>query len=301
MDVAIMIEAQDGLTWPRWQRIVSAVEELGFAGLYRSDHFTNADPPDKESLELWVSLTWAAANSKRIEFGPLVTPASFRHPVFTARIGKDVDDLSGGRLTLGVGAGWQVAEHDHFGFDLLDMDARFARFAESLEVIHGLLHSAEPLDFSGKYYTLRQALLLPRAQRPGGPPLLIGGNGPQRTLPLVARFADEWNGVYLTADRFAELSGKLDALLVANGRSPASLRRSLMVGLVYGRSDAELVDKLRGRPAQPLLERGVIVGTDSAVAEQLARLAGVGVQRVMLQWLDMDDLDGLEALAHAVL
>src|SRR5574341_2492695 len=101
LEIAIMIEGQNGLTWPRWQNIVRAVEDLGFAGLYRSDHFTNANPPDKESLELWVSLVWLAANTSRIEFGPLVTPFSFRHPALTARMAAAVDDLSSGRLTLG--------------------------------------------------------------------------------------------------------------------------------------------------------------------------------------------------------
>src|SRR5512146_2018438 len=110
MEIAIMIEGQNGLNWSRWQRIAAAVEDLGFAGLYRSDHFTNPSPPDIDSLELWVSLTWLASHTRRIEFGPLVSPFSFRHPVFTARMGSMVDDLSQGRLTLGVGAGWQERE-----------------------------------------------------------------------------------------------------------------------------------------------------------------------------------------------
>ena len=135
MQFALMIEGQNGLTWPRWQAIALAAEELGFAGLYRSDHFTNANPPDKESLELWTSLTWLASHTQRIEFGPMVSPVSFRHPVFTARMAKDVDDLSGGRLTLGVGAGWQEREHAKFHFDLLDLPARFDRFEEGLEII----------------------------------------------------------------------------------------------------------------------------------------------------------------------
>lgn len=115
LEIAIMIEGQNGLNWPRWQRIVRLVEDLGFAGLYRSDHYTNASPPDLDSLELWVSLTWLAAHTKRIEFGPLVTPVSFRHPTMTARMAAAVDDLSGGRLTLGVGAGWQEREHTNYG------------------------------------------------------------------------------------------------------------------------------------------------------------------------------------------
>ena len=301
MDIAIMIEGQDGLTWPRWQRIARAVEDLGFAGLYRSDHFTNAQAPDKDSLELWLSLAWLASHTTRIEFGPLVAPVSFRHPAFTARIASQLDDLSGGRLTLGVGAGWQEREHTAFGFDLLPLAARMDRFEEGLEVMSRLLRSEEPASFQGRYYTLHEAVLLPRPQRPGGPPLLIGGNGPQRTLPLVARYADEWNAVYIPPARFAELSSRLDSLLDGQGRPAGAVRRSLMTGLFFGRDEAELNAKLQGRDPASLRERGVLVGTPGAVVDQLGELAQAGVERVMLQWLALDDLDGLEALAGAVL
>ncbi|NDJ55365.1 MAG: LLM class flavin-dependent oxidoreductase, partial [Chloroflexi bacterium] len=114
IDVALMLEGQNGLTWPIWQRFVRAAEDLGFAGLYRSDHYTNAGPPDKDSLELITSLTWLAANTDRIDFGPLVSPFSFRHPTMLARYARDIDDLSGGRLWFGVGAGWQEREHSHY-------------------------------------------------------------------------------------------------------------------------------------------------------------------------------------------
>ena len=210
LEIAIMLEGQNGLNWPRWQKLAAAVEDLGFAGLYRSDHFTNADGPDLDSLELWVSLTWLASHTRRIEFGPLVTPFSFRHPAFTARMACAVDDLSGGRLTVGVGAGWQEREHRHFGFDLLDVRRRFACFEEGLQVITRLLKSDTPVDFNGTYYQLNEAILLPRPRRPGGPPLLIGGNGVERTLPLVARFAKEWNAVFLPAAKFAASNRRLD-------------------------------------------------------------------------------------------
>lgn len=301
MDIAIMIEGQDGLTWPRWQRIAQAVEELGFAGLYRSDHFTNAQAPDKDSLELWLSLAWLASHTERIEFGPLVTPVSFRHPVFTARIGAQLDDLAGGRLILGVGAGWQEREHNAFGFDLLPLAERMARFEEGLEVISRLLRSGEPVSFQGRYYTLHEAALRPRQQRADGPPILIGGNGPQRTLPLAARYADEWNAVYIPPARFAALSARLDNLLTEQGRAASAVRRSLMTGLVFGRDETELRERLQARDAQALRERGVIVGAPGAVVEQLGELAQAGVQRVMLQWLDLDDVAGLEALAAAIL
>jgi F420-dependent oxidoreductase-like protein len=300
MDIAIMIEGQDGLTWPRWQRIGRAVEELGFAGLYRSDHFTNAGPPDKDSLELWLSLAWLASHTARIEFGPLVTPVSFRHPAFTARIASQLDDLSGGRLTLGVGAGWQEREHTAFGFDLLPLSTRMDRFEEGLEVMSRLLRSDEPASFQGRYYTLHEAVLLPRPQRPGGPPILIGGNGPQRTLPLVARYADEWNAVYIPPARFAELSARLDSLLAEQNRPASGVRRSLMTGLFFGSDEAALRAKLEDRDPAALRERGALVGTPGAVIDQLGELAQAGVQRVMLQWLALDDLDGLAALAAAV-
>jgi F420-dependent oxidoreductase-like protein len=301
MDIAIMIEGQNGLNWSRWQRIARAVEDLGFAGLYRSDHFTNANPPDLDSLELWTSLTWLATHTRCLEFGPLVSPASFRDPRVTARIARDVDDLSSGRLTLGLGAGWQEREHTHFGYDLLDVPKRFARFQEALEVITRLLCNDEPVSFTGQYYQLHEAILLPRPQRPGGPPILIGGDGLRRTLPLVARYADEWNAVFITAARFIELNAQLDQLLRTQGREPRDVRRSLMTGLVFGLDEDEVQRRLRGWNASELTERGLIVGTPAEVKRQVGRLAEVGLQRVMLQWLNLDDLVGLEALAKAVL
>lgn len=305
LDLAIMIEGQNGLTWERWQRIAAAVEDLGFAGLYRSDHYTNAGPPDKESLELWVSLTWLASHTSRIEFGPLVSPVSFRHPTMTARMAAAVDDLSGGRLHLGLGAGWQEREHTNYGWDLLDMDGRFRRFEEGLQVIKSLLESDTPVTFNGSYYRVKDGILLPRPQRPGGPPVLIGGSGIKRTLPLAAKYASLWNAVFLPPDQFAERSAILDDLLAENGRQPADVHRSMMTGLYFGRDDAAVEAKLRAHPNRPtradLRKRGVLVGTASAIVDQLGELAEASVQRVMLQWLDLDDMDGLEALGRDVL
>jgi F420-dependent oxidoreductase-like protein len=303
MDIAIMIEAQNGLTWPRWQKIVRTVEDLGFAGLYRSDHFTNANPPDMESLELWVSLTWLAAHTKGIEFGPLVSPVSFRHPALTARMAAAVDDLSGGRLTLGLGAGWQEREHSLFGFDLLEMKSRFNRFEEGLEVITRLLKSDAPVTFEGKYYQLREATLLPPPVRPGGPRILVGGNGEKRTMSLVAKYAGEWNAIFAPPAEFARLSARLDEMLKAAGRELKSVRRSMMTGLRFGRTRKKLDEQLsaRNQTAEELRKRGIVVGVGEEVVEQLKGLEKFGLQRVMLQWLELDDLDGLSALAKMVL
>ena len=294
-----MVEGQNGLTWPRWKRLAAAAEDLGFAGLYRSDHFTLPWPPDKDSLELWVSLTWLADHSRRIAFGPLCTPMSFRHPVFTARMAAAVDDLSGGRMVLGVGAGWQEREHAMFGFALLGMRERFARFQEALEVMTRLLSSEKPVSFEGRYYRLRDAVLLPRPARLGGPPILVGGRGPTRTLPLAARYATEWNASHQTPEAFARLNGRLDELLGRYGRQRGEMRRSVMTGIVFGRTQAEVEAKLRARGVEreALRARGILVGTAAEIRDQLEALAMAGVQGVMLQWLDLDDIEGLEALA----
>ncbi len=305
MEIAVFLEGQNGLNWPRWQAIARTVEDCGFAGLYRSDHFTNGNPPDKDSLELWVSLTWLASHTSRIEFGPLVSPVSFRHPAHTARMAAAVDDLSGGRLTLGVGAGWQEREHMKFGFDLLGLQERFDRFQEGLEVISTLLNSGQPVDFFGKYFQLREAILLPRPQRPGGPRLLIGGNGRERTLGLAARYAQEWNAAFTPPAEFMRLSQRLDEHLQKVGRPTSSIRRSVATGCIYAADQARLDAKLAARPAGSsdaagLRARGVVVGAGSQVQDQLAEFAAAGVQRIMLQWIDLDDLDGLVSLAKAV-
>ena len=307
IEVALMIEGQDGLTWERWQRIATLADEMGFAGLYRSDHYTNARPPDKESLEAWVSLTWLAGHTERIEFGPLVSPLSFRDPTMLARMAASVDDLSGGRLTLGVGAGWQEREHEKFGWDLLEIPERFQRFEDGLEIISRLLESDEPSSYTGDYYEIHDAVLLPRPKRPGGPPILIGGNGRNRTLPLAARFADEWNGLYTSFEDYADLNSRLDELAKEQGRDPKSIKRSMMIGCEFGRSDEEvkeLVEARTGgkRTAQELRESmGMAVGTANEIVDHLGKLEDAGGQRVMLQWLALDDTERLESMAVQVL
>jgi F420-dependent oxidoreductase-like protein len=311
--ISIMVEGQDGLTWPRWKRFAAEVEQQGFAGLFRSDHFTNANAPDKDSLEMIVSLAYLAGSTERIRFGPLVAPFSFRHPAMLARQAAALDDLSGGRMILGVGAGWQQREHELFGYDLGDVPTRMARFEEGLEVVTRLLRSGEPVTFEGRFYQLRGATLLPRPQRAGGPRLAIGGNGPRRTLPLAARYADEWNGVFLSPDAFRERSATLDGLLRDAGRQPADVRRTLMTGVFFGRDrealgqklaplaarDPELAGKSTDELATILRADGSrIVGTPDMVAEQIAAFESAGVAELMLQWLDQDDIEGLRAFGE---
>jgi F420-dependent oxidoreductase-like protein len=304
LEVAVMIEGQNGLNWPRWKQIATTVEGLGFVGLFRSDHYTNARPPDKDSLELWVSLAWLASHTDKLEFGPLVSPVSFRHPTMTARMARDVDALSNGRLILGLGAGWQEREHHNYGWDLLSVPDRMDRFEEGLEVITHLLRNEAPMSFEGRFFQLREASLLPRPLASKRPPILIGGNGKQRTMPLVVQFADEWNGLFLNIKDFQGRITYLNSLCEQAGRSPNSIRRSLMTGLVIGQTDEEIREKanIYRRSPEELKEIGaVVIGSPSQVVDHLGRLEEVGCDRVMLQWLSLDELSGLELLAKEVL
>ena len=310
--LSIMIEGQNGLTWPRWKQIVREVEDLGFAGLFRSDHVKHAQPPDDDTLELIVSLTYLADHTQRSHFGPLVAPVSFRDPALLTQQAIALDDLSGGRLILGVGAGWQEREHHLFGYTLGDVPTRMARLEEGLEVITRLLRSEEPVTYEGKFFRLRGATLLPRPQRSVGPPILVGGNSSQYTLPLVARYADIWNANFITPGAFQDRSASLDQLLRAAGRSPGDVRRSVMLGLLFGRDMNELKRRIleppgfAGQPLESVLEALkasslAIPGTPDMIIEQIHAYENAGAAEVMLQWLDLDDIDGLRAFAASVL
>ncbi len=296
-----MIEGQNGLNWDNWKKLVDLVENLGFHGLYRSDHFTNANPPDKDSLELWVSLTYVATVTKRIKFGSLVTPLSFRNPFFTARMASAVDDLSNGRLKLGLGAGWQEREHNIFGFDLLEIKERFQRFEEGLEIITNLFKCDAPFSFEGEYFQVKEGVLLPRPKRKNGPDIVIGGNGKKFTMPLVLKYANEWNAIFLTPEKFKEANSRLDNLLGKQNRSTNEIRRSMMTNLTYARSETELNSKLNGRKISDMEGKGIIVGQSDQVDEKLQHYQANGCEEIMLQWIDLGDLDGLVDFSEKVL
>jgi F420-dependent oxidoreductase-like protein len=276
IELSIQIEGQNGLNWPRWKNIVAAVEETGYHALYRSDHFTNPNPPDLDSLELIVSLTYLADHTQRIQFGPLVAPFSFRDPVMLARQAAALDDLSDGRFILGLGAGWQEREHQHFGYDLSTVSGRMQRLAEGLEVASKLLKSDTPFDYTGSFYKLQEAILLPRPQKPGGPRILIGGNGPKRTLPLAARYADIWNGAFLSAEDFRSHSAQLDALLAKEGRPANSVKRTLFVN-----------DDITQDP--------------ETLLKEIRQYEAAGVEELVLWWHNFDDTDSLRRVGERIL
>ena len=294
--------------------LVRAVEDLGFACLYLSDHFVLPESPDYPSLELVVALSYLADHSERVRFGPMVSPLSFREPVMLARQAAALDDLSGGRMVLGVGAGWMEREHEMFGYDLGDVPTRFARLEDGLAVMTGLLRSDDPVSYQGRFYRLREATL-PGPRRQGGPPLMVGGSGPRRTLPLVARFADVWNAQGLAPEHLRDRSAVLDGLVEAAGRRPDDVRRTYTGPLVCGRTEAELEDRVRGlrrlteyaeMPLDRLLaelreEWAGIVGTPEEVVAQIRAYEAEGITEVSAQWFGVDDVEGLAVLAAEVL
>ncbi len=301
--IGIMIEGPYGLNWPRWKRILHAAEDCGFQSVFRSDHFTNPAIEDQDSLELWMSLAYAASHSKSIEFGSLVAPVTFRHPSMQARYAAAIDDLSGGRLVLGMGAGWQAREHQRFGLPFYDFATRYQMLEEALQVTRLLLRNDKPCHFHGQHFRLDEAILLPRPARPGGPPILVGGNGPRRTLPLVAKYADEWNADALDLDTYKARRATLGGYLSAEGRAVDDIKYSLMTRVIYRQTQAQLDAFLHesGVSDEALREGKLIVGAAAEVVDQIAARFEAGVDRIMLRWLELDDMANLESLARDVL
>lgn len=287
--VGVMIEAQEGLNWDRWRRIVDDAERLGFVSLRVSDHCQSVmGVQGRESLPAWPALAMAAAQSERIELGSMVSPMTFYVPAVLGRIARAVDELSGGRLILGVGAGWNEAEHRAFGIPLPPWRERFDRLEEGIGRIRQT--------FAGR--PLR---------------LLIGGGGERRTRDITAREASEWNYSAPDVETFREKSSALDARCREIGRDPGEIRRSLMRGYLLGRDRKELHERLAqvagviprlqgGEPEGIIatLRERWFVGTPEEVADQMRRYAEAGVELFMLQHFLLDDRDALELLAAEV-
>ncbi|MCY4062089.1 MAG: TIGR03560 family F420-dependent LLM class oxidoreductase [Chloroflexi bacterium] len=302
--IGIMIEGSRGLNWARWKRLLRTAEDCGYQSVFRSDHFTNpAGEDDQDSLELWMSLAYAASHTKSLEFGSLVAPVTFRHPSMQARYAAAIDDLSGGRLVLGMGAGWQAREHQRFGLPFYDFATRCQMLEEALQVTKLLLWNETPSSFHGQHFQLEDAILLPRPARPGGPPILIGGNGPRRTLPLVAKYADEWNADALDLDTYRARRATLDDYLAAEGRPADDIKYSLMTRVIYRPTQAQLDAFLHesGLGDEEVAVGKMIVGTAAEVVDQIGARAEAGVERIMLRWLELDDMANLELLARDVL
>ncbi|MDA1061602.1 MAG: TIGR03560 family F420-dependent LLM class oxidoreductase, partial [Chloroflexi bacterium] len=245
MQLGVMVEGQEGLGWELWRRLFRAVEDLGFESLWRSDHFFSfGEDRTRDALEPFVSMAVLAAETERIRFGPLVTAVTFRHPSLVARMAAQLDQLSGGRMVLGMGAGWNVAEHEAFGVAMPSTGGRLDRLAEAIQVVQALWAEG-PASFAGRHFTLDGAECYPKpAQRPL--PVLVGGNGERRTLRIVAEHATEWNGIHLDLDGYRAKRTVLEQHCAAVGRDPATIQHSMMQGYLIGRDDRELAERYAG-------------------------------------------------------
>jgi len=292
-----MIEGQEGLSWERWRRICTDTDTLGFASLRRSDHLISLmGRPERDGIECWTSLALAAEWTKRIEIGPMVSPMTFRFPGVLAKQAAAVDVLSGGRLLLGVGAGWNQNEHEVFHIPFLTERERFERLETGIA-------------------TMREMWEIGRPRPVRNPiPLLIGGKGPKRTMPLAARAAAEWNLGRLDADMFRELNDLLDGFCREAGRDPKSIKRSIMTTYLIGRDLDELLERARqlgevvtslhGQAPDQILQTmrsRAFVGTPEEIAAQMREHARLGVELFMLQHFLLDDSDALRLLAREVI
>ena len=309
MHVGIMIEAQEGLTWDRWSRLIEAAEGLGYESLCRSDHLTGLGGESRRpSLETWTSLSALATRTRRIRFGPMVSPLTFYHPAILAKAAAAIDTLSGGRFDLGIGAGWNEHEHSMYGVPFPPLKERMDRLECGARVIRAL-EAPEPVTLDQPYYPLKKAESYPRPPQ-GRLRLVVGGRGEKRTLRIVAEVADEWNVTRLDVEGYRAKRQVLAEHCRAVKRDPETIARSLMIPLAIGRDSAEVDRRVaKARAVFPALPdgqaawraAGFLAGSPGQVIEDLQRWDGAGMQRVLLQMLDQEDIGALELFAREVL
>ncbi len=310
MHVGLMVEGQNGLTWERWSHILALAERLRFPTVFRSDHYFIGTQQD--SLEAYLSFVLAARETKTIRFGPLVSPVTFRSPVDVGRMAAQIDQLGGGRFVMGLGAGWNEAEHRAYGIPFPPVKERFDRLEEAIQVIRGVWQPGA-VSFEGRHYRLDGAECLPKPPA-GRPPILIGGGGEKRTLRIAARYAAEWNCVNLSPEAFAHKLSVLERHCAAEHRDPATIRRSMMTFALIGPNQAAIEASARRRmgmfgvpattpPAEfiaGMKARGLLAGTTDEVVDTLGRLGAAGLQEVEFQHFDFDSDEIPEYIAAEI-
>jgi F420-dependent oxidoreductase-like protein len=313
MEICLMIEGQEGVSWEQWLALARACERLGLHGLFRSDHYLSFDRPgERGTLDAWTTIAGLAAVTERIRLGTMVSPGTFRHPSVVAKSVVTADHVSGGRVELGMGAGWFEREHEAFGFPFPPASERFDILVEQVEIVHRLWDREESeVTFEGTYYRLDAVPALPKGVQEPHPPLILGGGAGQRAAALAARWADEYDVVYVDPDEARAARERLAASCEAIGREPDSLRLSLMTGAVVAADRREL----ERRVASVMEREGEsgdvgdaieawradrIVGTVDEVLARLAEYAQAGVQRVLLQHLVHEDLEMVELIGAEI-
>ena len=306
MRLRIFTEPQQGATYQTLLRVAKATEEGGFDAFFRSDHFLGMGEGGHlpGSTDAWLTLAALSRETSRIRLGTLLTSATFRLPGLLAVQVAQVDEMSGGRVELGLGAGWYTDEHTAFGVPFPDVRERFDRLEEQLAIVTGLwtTQAGERFDFDGRHYQLHGCPALPKPVQQPRPPVIVGGHGKRRTPELAARFADEFNVPFASAADVAAQVKRVRAACEAAGRDPDSLRYSAAVTVCCG-EDAEALRRRSaaiGHPVEELRGGRGLAGTPDEVLEQIAEYAEAGVERLYLQVLDLHDLEHIALLAEQV-
>ena len=306
-----MIEGQEGVSWDEWVALAETCERSGIEALFRSDHYLSESfPHERSAHDAWTTLAGLAARTTTLRFGSLVSPITFRHPSLLANAVATVDHISGGRVELGIGAGWMELEHRAFGFPFPPLRERLERLAEQIEIVHRLW-TEEHVTFSGKHYALEDCPALPKPVQSPRPPLLVGGRAHPGTANPAARFADEYNVIGSSLDEYRATRRALDAACERAGRDPKTLRMSVMTGFLLGADEAALLENARASlerwgsqlSAEDALARyraRGTAGTPEELVDGLRRLEEVGVERIMLQHIRHDDLETVELLGREV-
>jgi F420-dependent oxidoreductase-like protein len=303
----ILMEPRNGASYEDILALALSTERAGFDAFFRSDHLLggNPDNPEYKPTDCWTTLGGLARDTERVRLGALMTASTFRAPGLLATIVASVDDMSGGRAELGIGAAWYTREHAAFGLPFPPVGERFDRLEEQLAIITGLWH-AQPehgFSFDGQHYQVTDNRTPPRVTQHPHPPIIIGGGGPKRTPALAAKFAAEFNVPFAPLDVVQTQYQRVAAAVAAAGRAAESIVYSAAFVICAGRDDAEIARRAAAirREVDELRSNSPLVGTPGEIVEKLGAWSQLGVQRVYAQLLDIQDLDQLELFAAEVI
>jgi len=313
MRICLMVEGQEGVSWPQWQDLARATEEHGFSGLYRSDHYLSERiGSNRDSLDAWGTICALSAVTSRIRLGTLVSPAGFRHPSVLAKLVVTADQVSGGRAELGMGIGWFEEEHLAYGFDFGSPRARMDLLEEQIEIIKRSW-AAGPFSFRGEHYRIANLDAWSKPVQEPSPTLILGGNGGPRSIALAARWADEYNSSDPTDDQIRKRRTALAAECERIGRDPATVKFSIVTGVLAGTDRSELEERavrtarfFGDDPSAPTtclerLPKPWLIGTPAEIVERLRTLKSLGLDKIML-WAPLhDDLEMIALIGSEIL
>jgi F420-dependent oxidoreductase-like protein len=314
LDLGLMIEGQEGVTWDDWVALARACEDGGFESLFRSDHYLSFWRPDERgALDAWATLAALAAVTDRVRLGALVSPVTFRHPAELAKAVVTADHVSRGRVELGMGAGWHEGEHRAFGFRFPPVRERMDVLAEQLRIVHALWGAdGAVVDVAGEHYRLEACPALPLPVQRPHPPLIMGSGAGPRSAALAARWADEYNTVWVGPGEAKARAERVAAACEAIGRDPGTMRRSVMTKIVIGTDERDVRRRGREHMAWQNEDGDVdayldamrgdhLVGTVDQVLDRLREYADVGTQRLLVHQLVHTDLEAIELIGRELI